>query len=87
MRDIFNLQGRVALFTGASQGLGKFMAVVGRHHDQNVLDRITAAGQAGRFYEFDLANPDAIAGWGGRPSTHSTARKATELFLDSHSYP
>ena len=72
MLDIFSLQGKVALFTGASRGLGKAMAVglaqagadvavVGRHHDQDVLDQIHAPGQRGQFYEFDLANLDGIA--------------------------
>ncbi len=71
MLDIFNLQGQVALFTGASRGLGKAMAVglakagadvavVGRKHDQDVLDQIAAQGQTGRFYEHDLADIDGI---------------------------
>ena len=71
MLDIFNLQGQVALFTGASRGLGKAMAVglakagadvavVGRKHDQDVLDQIAAQGRTGRFYEHDLADIDGI---------------------------
>ena len=55
MLDIFNLQGQVVLFTGASRGLGKAMAVglakagadiavVGRRHDPDVLDQIAAQG-------------------------------------------
>jgi 2-deoxy-D-gluconate 3-dehydrogenase len=71
MLDIFSLQGQVALFTGASRGLGKAMAVglakagadvavVGRTHDQDVLDQIAAQGRTGRFYEHDLADIDGI---------------------------
>ena len=71
MLDIFNLQGQVALFTGASRGLGKAMAVglakagadvavVGRTHDQDVLDQIAAQGRTGRFYAHDLADIDGI---------------------------
>ena len=72
MLDIFSLQGQVALFTGGSRGLGKAMAeglakagadvaVVGRKHEQEVIDRITACGVRGKFYEFDLENLDGIA--------------------------
>ena len=71
MLDIFNLQGQVVLFTGASRGLGKAMAVglakagadvavVGRTHDQDVLDQIAAQGRTGRFYAHDLADIDGI---------------------------
>ncbi len=71
MLDIFNLQGQVALFTGASRGLGKAMAVglakagadvavVGRTHDQDILDQIAAQGRTARFYEHDLADIDGI---------------------------
>ena len=71
MLDIFNLQGQVALFTGASRGLGKAMAVglakagadvavVGRKHDQDILDQIAAQGRTARFYEHDLADIDGI---------------------------
>ena len=71
MLDIFSLQGQVALFTGASRGLGKAMAVglaqagadvavVGRKHDQDVLDQIAAQGRTARFYEHDLADIDGI---------------------------
>ncbi len=71
MLDIFSLQGQVALFTGASRGLGKAMAVglakagadvavVGRKHDQDVLDQIAAQGRTGRFYAHDLADIDGI---------------------------
>ena len=71
MLDIFNLQGQVVLFTGASRGLGKAMAVglakagadvavVGRTHDQDVLDQIAAHDRTGRFYAHDLADIDGI---------------------------
>ncbi len=71
MLDIFNLQGQVVLFTGASRGLGKAMAVglakagadiavVGRRHDPDVLDQIAAQGRTGRFYTHDLADIDGI---------------------------
>jgi len=71
MLDIFNLQGQVVLFTGASRGLGKAMAVglakagadvavVGRKHDPDVLDQIAAQGRTGRFYTHDLADIDGI---------------------------
>ena len=71
MLDIFSLQGQVALFTGASRGLGKAMAVglakagadvavVGRTHDPDVLDQIAAQGRTGRFYAHDLADLDGI---------------------------
>ncbi len=71
MLDIFSLKGKVALFTGASRGLGKAMAVglakagadvavVGRKRDQDVIDQITAQGQRGQFYEHDLADLDGI---------------------------
>lgn len=71
MLEIFSLQGQVALFTGGGRGLGKAMveglakagadvAVVGRHAQPDVIERIEAAGRRGKFYEFDLANLDGI---------------------------
>lgn len=71
MLDLFNLQGQVALVTGASRGLGKAMAlglakagadvaVVGRHRDQDVIDQITAHGVRGQFYEHDLGDIDGL---------------------------
>ena len=71
MHDLFNLQGQVALITGASRGLGQAMAVglaragadvaiVGRTPTPGVLDQIAAQGVRGRFYEHDLADIDGI---------------------------
>ena len=71
MFDLFSLQGKVALFTGASRGLGKAMAlglakagadvaVVGRQRDQDILDQIAAQGRRGQFYAHDLADIDGI---------------------------
>ncbi|SDH60522.1 SDR family oxidoreductase [Propionivibrio dicarboxylicus] len=71
MLDIFNLQGKTALFTGANRGLGKAMAiglakaganvaVVGRTPDQDVIDQINTQGVCGKFYVHDLADIDGI---------------------------
>lgn len=71
MLDIFNLEGKVVLFTGASRGLGKAMAVgmakagadvavVARSRDADVLEQIAATGRRGEFYAHDLADLDGI---------------------------
>lgn len=71
MLDIFSLNGKVALFSGGSRGLGKAMAiglakagadvaVVGRTPDQDVIDKITGCGVRGKFFAFDLENVAAI---------------------------
>ena len=71
MLDLFSLQGKVALCTGASRGLGKAMAiglakagadiaVVGRQRDPDILEQIAAQGRRAQFYAHDLADLDGI---------------------------
>lgn len=71
MLDIFNLEGQVALVTGASRGLGQAMAIglakagadiaiVGRTAAADTLDAIAAQGRRARFYAHDLGDIDGI---------------------------
>ena len=71
MHDLFNLKGKVALFTGGNRGLGKAMALglasagadialVGRHPAPDVLAQIEQYGVKARFYAHDLADLDGI---------------------------
>lgn len=71
MLDLFNLEGQVALVTGASRGLGQAMAVglakagadiavVGRSAAPETLERIAATGRRARFYAHDLGDIDGI---------------------------
>jgi len=76
MNDMFGLEGRTAVVTGASQGLGKAMAgALGRARAKVVLVSRNADDLAGAAAElsalgcdvvvkpFDLANIDDIQGW------------------------
>ena len=71
MHELFNLQGKVALFTGGNRGLGKAMAIglasagadialVGRSPAPDVIADIEAQGVKAKFYQHDLADLDGI---------------------------
>ena len=71
MHPLFNLQGKVVLFTGGNRGLGKAMAIglasagadialVGRSPAPEVIEAIQCHGVKARFYPHDLADLDGI---------------------------
>lgn len=71
MHPLFNLQGKVVLFTGGNRGLGKAMAIglasagadialVGRSPAPEVIEDIQRQGVKARFYPHDLADLDGI---------------------------
>lgn len=76
MNDMFRLDGRIAIVTGASRGLGKAMAsALGRAGAKVVLvsrsaddlavaaEELTAAGCEVVARQFDLSNIDAVEQW------------------------